>query len=81
MIDLHPPADNRAQPELDGSYEVVVIGGGPAGATVGALAAEHGHGVLILERSSVPRFHLGQGSGLGSQEPLQRRSLASGDHA
>jgi flavin-dependent dehydrogenase len=60
MISLHPPSDNRSQPELDGSYEVVVVGGGPAGATVGALTAEQGHRVLILERSSVPRFHLGE---------------------
>ena len=28
------------------SYDVVVIGGGPAGSTVGALVAERGHKVL-----------------------------------
>ena len=49
-----------AQPALQESYDVVVIGGGPAGASTGALTAEHGHSTLILERSEVPRFHVGE---------------------
>lgn len=49
-----------AQPALEEAYDVVVIGGGPAGATTGALTAEHGHSTLILERSEVPRFHVGE---------------------
>ena len=49
-----------AQPVLDDAYDVVVIGGGPAGASTGALTAEHGHRTLILERSEVPRFHVGE---------------------
>ncbi|NQV26022.1 MAG: tryptophan 7-halogenase [Rhodopirellula sp.] len=48
------------QPTLADSYDVVVIGGGPAGASVGALLAEYGHSTLILERSEVPRFHVGE---------------------
>src|SRR5437764_1186306 len=42
------------------SYDVVVIGGGPAGATVGALVAEKGHKTLIVERGKFPRFHIGE---------------------
>lgn len=49
-----------AQPVLDEAYDVVVIGGGPAGASTGALTAEHGHSTLILERSELPRFHVGE---------------------
>ena len=49
-----------AQPALQESYDVVVIGGGPAGASTGALTAEHGHSTLILERSEIPRFHVGE---------------------
>lgn len=49
-----------AQPVLHESYDVVVIGGGPAGASTGALTAEHGHSTLILERSELPRFHVGE---------------------
>jgi len=42
------------------SYEVIVIGGGPAGSTVGALLAEYGHRVLLLEREPFPRYHIGE---------------------
>ena len=39
---------------------VVVLGGGPAGATVSALLADRGHDVLLLERETFPRFHIGE---------------------
>jgi flavin-dependent dehydrogenase len=42
------------------SYDVVVIGGGPGGATVGTLLADAGRKVLILERGRFPRFHIGE---------------------
>src|SRR5215216_6767574 len=45
---------------MNSSYDVVVVGGGPAGATVAALVAEKGHSVLLLERSRFPRFHIGE---------------------
>lgn len=48
------------QPLLNDDYDVIVIGGGPAGAATGALIAEHGHSVLVLERSAFPRFHVGE---------------------
>ncbi len=75
MIDLHPPSDNRPQPEVDAVYDVVVIGAGPAGATVGGLIAEHGHRVLILERSPFPRFHLGESLIPQTYWPLKRLGL------
>ena len=49
-----------AQPALNDQYDVIVIGGGPAGATTGTLTAEHGHSTLVLERSEFPRFHVGE---------------------
>ena len=48
------------QPELQDRYDVIVIGGGPAGATTGALTTGHGHSTLVLERSDFPRFHVGE---------------------
>ncbi len=51
---------SSTQPVLNDEYDVVVIGGGPAGAATGALLAEHGHSVLVLERSQFPRFHVGE---------------------
>lgn len=32
------------------SYDVLIIGGGPAGTSTAAILAEHGHRVLVLER-------------------------------
>ncbi|HZL35940.1 MAG TPA: NAD(P)/FAD-dependent oxidoreductase [Tepidisphaeraceae bacterium] len=42
------------------SYDVVVIGGGPAGSSAATLIAKAGHSVLLLERSHFPRFHIGE---------------------
>lgn len=42
------------------TYDVIVIGGGPAGSTTAALVAEHGHRVLLLERARFPRFQIGE---------------------
>src|SRR5437763_13059710 len=40
--------------------DVVVIGGGPAGSTVGTLIAQKGHKVRLFEREHFPRFHIGE---------------------
>ncbi|MDG0026009.1 NAD(P)/FAD-dependent oxidoreductase [Trinickia sp. Y13] len=42
------------------SWDVVVIGGGPAGSTVATLLADAGHRVQLLERARHPRFHIGE---------------------
>ena len=40
--------------------DVLVIGGGPAGATVGSLLAQRGYKVVVLEKAHHPRFHIGE---------------------
>lgn len=42
------------------SYDVVIIGGGPAGSAAGSLLAQKGRSVLIIERENFPRFHIGE---------------------
>src|SRR6476659_11128048 len=41
-------------------YDVIVIGGGPAGATVSTLLAQRGVRVALYERERFPRFHIGE---------------------
>jgi len=41
-------------------YDCIVLGGGPAGSTAGALVAEAGFSTLVVERGAVPRYHIGE---------------------
>jgi flavin-dependent dehydrogenase len=47
---------NSISPE----YDVVVIGGGPAGSTTSTLIAQQGRRVGLFERERFPRFHIGE---------------------
>ena len=47
---------NSISPE----YDVVVIGGGPAGSATSTLIAQQGRRVGLFERERFPRFHIGE---------------------
>jgi flavin-dependent dehydrogenase len=44
----------------DTQHDVIIIGGGPAGSTMGTWLARLGHKVLLLEREKFPREHVGE---------------------
>jgi len=65
-------------------YDVIIIGGGPAGSTSAALLAEKGRSVLVLEKEKFPRYHIGESlmpfcwftlNRLGVLEELERISF------
>ena len=45
---------------IENDYDVIVVGGGPAGSTTGAMLAKQGHRVAILEKEHFPRYHVGE---------------------
>lgn len=64
--------------------DVLVLGGGPAGATIAALLAERGHRVIVIEKDRHPRFHIGESllphnlplfDRLGVREEIERSSM------
>ena len=57
------------------SYDVVVVGGGPAGASAASIVAEAGHSTLLIERDPMPRFHVGESLMPEAYWPLQRLGL------
>jgi flavin-dependent dehydrogenase len=45
---------------VEKNYDVIVIGGGPAGSSTAALTAMQGRRVLLLEKERFPRFRIGE---------------------
>lgn len=57
------------------SYEAIIIGAGPSGASSAAILAEYGHRVLVLEREKFPRYHIGESLIPFTFQPLQRLGM------
>ncbi len=45
---------------MNEACDCIVIGGGPAGATVSTILSDFGHRVTVLEKSRFPRHHIGE---------------------
>ena len=56
-------------------YDAIVVGAGPAGSTTGALLAEKGRDVLIVEKEKFPRYHVGESLMPFCYFPLERLGL------
>ena len=56
-------------------FDCIIVGGGPAGSTAGAILAEYGHRVLLLEREKFPRYHIGESLLPFTFHPLQRLGM------
>lgn len=42
------------------NYDVIVMGGGPAGSTVASILAREGRSVVLFEKEQFPRHHIGE---------------------
>jgi flavin-dependent dehydrogenase len=57
--------------EIEG-YDVVIVGGGPAGSTAAAVLGLAGRKVLLLEKEKFPRYHIGESLLPFCYFPMQR---------
>src|SRR5690606_4889616 len=60
---------------LEREYDVIVIGGGPAGSAASTILAQHGRRVLLLEKDAFPRYHIGESLLPYAYFTLQRMNL------
>jgi flavin-dependent dehydrogenase len=65
------PCDPTSKPART-DWDVLILGGGPAGASSGVVLSDAGHRVLILERERFPRYHVGESLIPFTYGPLER---------
>jgi len=46
--------------ETKTKYDVIVVGGGPAGSTIASILAREGRSVVLFEKERFPRHHIGE---------------------
>src|SRR5919106_1100283 len=44
----------------ENKYDVIVVGGGPAGSSVASILAREGRRVALFEKEQFPRHHIGE---------------------
>ena len=61
--------------EMKTKYDVIVIGGGPAGSTVASILAREGRKVVLFEKERFPRHHIGESLMTDTYFTFQRMGL------
>src|SRR6267142_5927141 len=57
------------------SYDVIVIGGGPAGSSIASILAREGVRVVLFEKEEFPRHHIGESLMTDTYWTFQRMGL------
>src|SRR5258705_4481842 len=61
--------------EMNINYDVIVVGGGPAGSTVASILAREGRKVVLFEKERFPRHHIGESLMTDTYFTFQRMGL------
>src|SRR6267142_2528169 len=61
--------------ETNTNYDVIVIGGGPAGSTEASILAREGRKVVLFEKERFPRHHIGESLMTDTYFTFQRMGL------
>jgi flavin-dependent dehydrogenase len=61
--------------EVNTNYDVIVIGGGPAGSTVASILSREGRRVVLFEKERFPRHHIGESLMTDTYFTFQRMGL------
>ena len=61
--------------EMNTNYDVIVIGGGPAGSSVASILAREGRTVVLFEKERFPRHHIGESLMTDTYFTFQRMGL------
>ena len=57
------------------NYDVIVMGGGPAGSTIASILAREGRSVVLFEKEVFPRHHIGESLMTDTYWTFQRMGL------
>ena len=60
---------------MNTNYDVIVMGGGPAGSTVASILAREGRKVVLFEKERFPRHHIGESLMTDTYFTFQRMGL------
>ncbi len=61
--------------DMTTSFDVIVMGGGPAGSTVASILAREGRKVVLFEKERFPRHHIGESLMTDTYFTFQRMGL------